>query len=136
VQPFQDPIQALQQYFNSPMPDIGFTGSSGLRPTDALGWSKLMNAQVERQNQARALAGQAPLNVNVRQSEPLAGVPNLGANPEWWKSTNANVSASPEGQNTRYGGMGLPPSLAGLYRAQASTYKPNPPVSMPNSGVQ
>lgn len=132
---------AVQGWQQNPGSAPGGTGQTGLLPGDAAGWARMLNQQTADQNAARQLMGQSPLDVRgggtVREIHQ-GGTPNLGADPAWWATTNANVTATPRGENIQYGGLGLPASLAGLYSAgpKASVTKPNPPVSMPNSMVQ
>lgn len=135
-------IGALQGWQQNPGSAPGGTGTTGLLPGDLAGWTRMLNQQIQDINSARQLAGYDPLQVRgggTVQEKHEGGTPNLGADPRWWASTNANVTGQKQGENTQYGGIGLPPSLAGLYGAApktASVFKPNPPVSMPNSMVQ
>lgn len=137
--PISTPIQALTSLYGGWQQNPGSapngTGRTGLLPGDAAGWTNMLNSQVG----AMRLAGLDPTIQSKNLTETHSGGPsNLGADPGWWAATGTgNVTMTPAGTGqAQAGGVGLPPSLQGLYKAGASTYKPNPPIGMPNSGVQ
>ena len=101
---YQNPLQALLDAYQPAQP--GFTGSTGLLSNDAQGWSNLLNNQTAQQNQQRLAQGKDPLNVGVKQTPMLSGVPNIANDPEWWtKAQHPQFQSTQQMAQSTYGPM-------------------------------